>query len=61
MSGALVGPGGVPLEFFKQEVCPVCGNTDGHIKITGFGGYWHLVCKCGTKIKSGRGDAPGGR
>lgn len=48
-------------EAIHADICPFCGANGGFTVLQGFGGYWHIVCKCGNKVRSGRGEAPVGR
>jgi hypothetical protein len=43
---------------FGIGCCPKCGEVGESSVITGFGGWWRLLCSCGHEFKRGRGVAP---
>ena len=46
--------------FDTLDACPRCGEgRDRRETLTGFGGWWRLVCDaCGYVFDSGRGERP---
>lgn len=61
----IVDQHGDPIQTADEAVhapaaCPKCGEVGESSVVTGFGGWWRLLCSCGHEFKRGRGVPPMG-